>query len=84
MVWNRYLFGTGLNVATKQGDWIGGWNLGGVDKLIVDKEVPDVNIYLFQIATGLVIYGLVLRVYIKKAMYYSYIHAFKHHDYGWY
>lgn len=30
--------GTGLSVATKQGDWIGGWNLGGVDKIAVDRR----------------------------------------------
>lgn len=76
--------GTGLNVATKQGDWIGGWNLGGVDKLTVDKRssgrehlfISNSNWfgYLWSGSSGL----------YQKAMYYSYIHAFKHHDYGWY
>lgn len=76
--------GTGLNVATKQGDWIGGWNLGGVDKIAVDRRATGRD-HLFIYNTNWFGYlwsgssGL-----YQKAMYYSYIHAFKHHDYGWY
>lgn len=76
--------GNALNVATKQSDWIGGWNLGSVDKLIVDKRssgrehlfIHNTNWFGYLWSGGSGLY--------QKAMYKDYIHAFKHHDYGWY
>jgi hypothetical protein len=75
--------GTGLS-ASWQKDWIGGWNLGGADKLQVGNAKTGSDVlfisnaqwfgYMVPAGTGM----------YQQAMYKDYIHAFKYHDYGWY
>lgn len=67
-----------------QSDWIGGWNLGASDKLIVDNRRTGRD-HLFIHNTNWFSYMWTgnSNMYIK-GMYKDYIHAFKHHDYGWY
>ncbi|MEM9991321.1 MAG: VCBS repeat-containing protein, partial [Bacteroidota bacterium] len=78
--------GSGIEADGKQSDWIGGWNLGSSDKLIVDDRPTGYRDNLYVHNTNWFGYmwphdsnGMYL-----KAMYKDYIHAFKHHDYGWY
>lgn len=76
--------GSGLSVATKQSDWIGGWNMGLIDKLIVDnrKSGRD-NLYIHNSVWFGYMWPGASGLYLRS-MYKDYIHAFKHHDYGWY
>ncbi len=77
--------GSGVRANTKQSDWIGGWNLGSSDKLIVDDRPSGYRDQLFihnRDWFGYLSPGS-SAVYLNS-MYKDYIHAFKHHDYGWY
>lgn len=77
--------GSGVEANTKQSDWIGGWNLGPADKLIVDDRPSGNrdNLYIHNTNWFGYMWPGGSGMYIK-GMYKDYIHAFKHHDYGWY
>ncbi len=76
--------GTGIEAITKQSNWIGSWNLGANDKIIIDDRSSgrdnvfvhnkDWFGYLWSGSPGL----------FMNSIYKDYIHAFKHHDNGWY
>jgi hypothetical protein len=75
--------GTGLT-ASWQKDWIGSWNLGGVDKLQVGNArtgsdalfISNQDWFGYLIPSGSGMH--------QQAIYKDYIHTFKHHDWGWY
>ncbi len=77
--------GSGVEAKTKQSDWIGGWNLGSVDNLIVDNRPTGNrdNLFIHNENWFGYMWPGNSSVYLR-AMYKDYIHAFKHHDYGWY
>ncbi|TDQ27553.1 M64 family metallopeptidase [Tenacibaculum caenipelagi] len=67
-----------------QSDWIGGWNLGSADKLIVDnRKTGRDNLFIHNTNWFAYMWSGTSNMYIK-GMYKDYIHAFKYHDYGWY
>ncbi|AZJ35650.1 hypothetical protein D6T69_09015 [Tenacibaculum singaporense] len=70
--------------ASYQSDWIGGWNLGSSDKLIVDdRKTGRDNLFIHNTNWFAYMWPGSSNMYIK-GMYKDYIHAFKYHDYGWY
>lgn len=69
---------------THQNGWIGGWNLGASDKLLVDnRDSGRDHLFIHNKNWFGYMWSGSSNMYIK-GMYKDYIHAFKHHDYGWY
>lgn len=76
--------GNGVQAISKQDDWIGGWNLGASDKLVVDNRASGVDhLFIYNTDWFGYMWSGASSMYLK-AMYHEYIHTFKHHDYGWY
>jgi hypothetical protein len=70
--------------ASFQGDWIGGWNLGSMDKIVIaDRPSGKDELFIHNDNWfGYMAYNS--SGFYLRSMYKDYIHAFKHHDYGWY
>lgn len=77
--------GTGVEAKTKTSDWVGGWNLGSSDKLLVSNNKKGYRDHLFIRNTNWFgyLYAGNSSMYVNS-MYKDYIHTFKYHDYGWY
>ena len=70
--------------ASWQDDWVGGWNLGSSDKLIVDdRSSGRDNLFIHNKNWFGYMWSGTSNMYLK-AIYKDYIHTFKHHDWGWY
>jgi hypothetical protein len=75
--------GSALSAAWQK-DWIGGWNLGGSDRLRVANARTGADA-LFISNTDWFGYFVPAGAGMnQQAMYKDYIRAFKHHDFGWY
>jgi hypothetical protein len=75
----------GLSLSVNyQGDWIGGWNLGGVDKITIARQQSGKDEVFIHNDNWFGYMACNSSGFYLRSMYKDYIHAFKFHDYGWY